>query len=179
MPKKFEVTSKEIKYKSPWTTLEEYSIARDGIPGTYAVIKRSDASIVVASTSNGDVLLVKQYRFPIESYSWELPMGGIEDGEKPIEAASRELREETGLVAELLEVGSFRPVPGLSPQTAFVFSASIPEEKVAELGAFNDEIDEIVQRKIFSSREIHDMIESKHITDGYTISSLALTHLLS
>ncbi len=50
--------------------------------------------------------LVGQYRFPIDQYSWEIPEGGCPEGSTPLEAAQRELEEETGLKAQLVGTAS-------------------------------------------------------------------------
>jgi 8-oxo-dGTP pyrophosphatase MutT (NUDIX family) len=59
---------------------------------------------VVALTDDNQIYLVGQYRYPVDEYSWEIPEGGSEVGEDPMETAKRELREETGVEAERWEL---------------------------------------------------------------------------
>lgn len=179
MSRNFRVTGKEIKYQNPWLDLKEYAISRDGESGIYGVVERGHAVIIIASTADGRILFVKQYRFPTESYSWELPMGGIDPGEESATAARRELREETGLVTSVSKISSYRPIPGLSPQTATVYSAVIPDDEIAKVESFDDEVDEIVERRLLSRSDIKTMIASGEISDGYTPSALALNDLLT
>ena len=174
MPRTFKITDKETKYENPWLVLKEYTIERDGTPAIYGVVERNNAITIVASTDDHRILFEKQFRFPTESHSWELPMGAVDPGEDPSQAASRELLEETGLVIPLTKIGSFRPVPGLTPQTATVFTASIPDGVIAALEAFDEEVDEILERRLLSASEIKAMIASGDISDGFTLSSLAL-----
>lgn len=177
MPRSFKITRKDTKYQNEWLVLKEYEILRDNEPGTYAVIERSDSVIIIASTADHRILFEKQYRFPTESYSWELPMGSIDPGEGSSEAANRELREETGLVTSLSKIGEFRPVPGLTPQTATVFTASIPAEAISSLESFDENVDEIIERRLLTFEEIQAKISSGEISDGMTLSALALYKL--
>lgn len=175
----FTVTSKEEKYSNRWMTVKEYKIERDGEPGIYGVVERPDSAAIVASTSDGRILFVKQYRFPTEEYSWELPMGGVDSGESPAESAARELREETGLDAPVSRIGMFYPIPGLTPQHATVFHASIPDSAISDIEAFDDVVDEIVERKLFGENEIKRRISAGEISDGFTLCALGLYKYLT
>jgi len=93
------LSSREI-YKNPWVRVREDSVTRpDGEPGIYSVVEMRAATGVVALDSEGNVVLVGQYRYPTERYSWETIQGGAEPGEAPLAAIQRELREEGGLAA--------------------------------------------------------------------------------
>jgi len=94
-------------------------------------------------------------------------MGGIESGELPETAAERELKEETGVEAELKPIGTFVPSPGLSPARAYVFYGRATKEEITD--QLTDEITEI---KWFDLDEINEMVLNGEITDGWTISSL-------
>lgn len=96
--------------KNPWKTLstkivrsnlwfklrEDRVIRPDGKRGTYSFILAPRAVGVVPCFQDGTVLLVGQYRYPLDAYSWEIPKGGSREQEQPIQTARRELREETG-----------------------------------------------------------------------------------
>ena len=90
-----------LVYENPWMRVREDQVLRpDGQPGIYGVIEARIATGVVALDEELRLPLVGQFRYTTNTYSWELPEGGAEEGETALAAAQRELREETGLVAE-------------------------------------------------------------------------------
>lgn len=95
-----------LVYDNPWITVREDQILRpDGAPGIYGVVHFKNRAIgTLPVDEHGRVWLVGQYRYPLGRYSWEMPEGGGGPDESPEEAALRELREETGLVAAHLEL---------------------------------------------------------------------------
>ena len=88
-------------YENPWIAVREDRVLRpDRQPGIYGVVHFRHLAIgVVPLTDDGQTILVGQYRYPLDLYSWEIPEGGGESGVDPLESAQRELREETGLTA--------------------------------------------------------------------------------
>jgi 8-oxo-dGTP pyrophosphatase MutT (NUDIX family) len=88
-------------YENHWIKVREDQVIRpDGNPGIYGVVEFQHWAIgVVPLADNGDTFLVGQYRYTLDLYSWEIPEGGGEKTETPLEAAQRELREEAGITA--------------------------------------------------------------------------------
>lgn len=97
----WKVISKIAKYDNNWISVFHHDVLNpNGNPGVYGTVEFKNIAIgVIPVDDEGYTWLVGQYRFPIESYSWEIPEGGCPEGESEIEAAMRELLEETGLVA--------------------------------------------------------------------------------
>ncbi|MBO8128721.1 MAG: NUDIX hydrolase [Peptococcaceae bacterium] len=97
----------------------------DGTTGTREVVEFSEAVAVVALTDNNEVLLVRQYRYPVGRELLEIPAGKMEKGEQPEECARRELAEETGYMAAnmrpLLRIYS---TPGFTSEKMHLFFAS-------------------------------------------------------
>ena len=90
-----------IVYKNPWITLREDDvITPSGTKGIYGVVDCKIATGVVALTEDNKVVLVGQYRYTMDEYSWEIVEGGTEPGEDPMLAAKRELQEEAGLLSK-------------------------------------------------------------------------------
>jgi 8-oxo-dGTP pyrophosphatase MutT (NUDIX family) len=100
-----------------------------GIKDPYYVIERPDAAIIFPLTESGEVVLVNQYRPPLEMMELGLPAGLVEEGERPEEAARRELSEETGYTGGDWEpLGSLASSPSLKNNWAYLFLARGVEE---------------------------------------------------
>lgn len=124
--------------------------------------------IIVPLLPDNQTILLRQYRYPVEDYSWELPMGGINPGESDEAAALRELQEETHLTATSLKrLAVYYPVPGLTPQKATVFTAAINPSIPLDLSPFG--ADDIHERQVISLTKVDQMILDGIIRDGFTL----------
>jgi 8-oxo-dGTP pyrophosphatase MutT (NUDIX family) len=97
----WQTLERRIIYDNPWITVQHDEVLRpDGAPGIYGVVHFKNRAIgVLPIDDEGYTYLVGQYRYTLEQYSWEIPEGGCPVGEDPLQAAQRELKEETGLSA--------------------------------------------------------------------------------
>ena len=131
-------------------------------------IKHPGASAVVPIFSNGDVLLVNQYRYPAKQIFLEVPAGKIDKGEDPHQTAERELKEETGATAkELYYIGHFFPAIGYANEVIHIYAAldlTFDEE--------NTDADEFVEKKRIPFKQAIEMVHSGDINDGKTICCL-------
>jgi 8-oxo-dGTP pyrophosphatase MutT (NUDIX family) len=93
--------SRRSIYANPWVEVFHDEVIRpDGSPGIYGVVHLRNAAVgVVPLDGEGRVLLVGQYRYTLDEYSWEIPEGGVGPDEGLLQGAQRELREETGFDA--------------------------------------------------------------------------------
>jgi 8-oxo-dGTP pyrophosphatase MutT (NUDIX family) len=98
------VDSKQV-YENPWIRVTEFDVINpSGNPGIYGKVHFKNRAVgIVPMDEEGCIWLVGQYRFTIDAYSWEIPEGGCPAGMSTEEAALRELREETGILAGRLE----------------------------------------------------------------------------
>lgn len=93
------LSTKEI-YENPWIGVREDQVIRpDGEQGIYGTVHFKNIAVGVLAIDGPWIYLVGQYRYPLKQYSWEIPEGGCPAGEDPLEAARRELEEETGIRA--------------------------------------------------------------------------------
>jgi ADP-ribose pyrophosphatase len=120
------------------------------------------------------IVLIKQFRFPINKEIWEIPAGKLDRGEKPEIGAKRELREETGYEAKILkQIGEFYLSPGYSTEYMYLFLAKGLKKGEQEL----DIGEKIKEVKIFSKKEVLKMIKSRKIVDAKTILALFFSGL--
>lgn len=98
--------SSKIVYENPWIRVREDQVIRpDGGPGIYGVIEIRPSVGVVAINERDEIVLVGQWRYSVNRYSWEVPRGGSHTGETDmLKVAKRELAEEAGLIADTWQV---------------------------------------------------------------------------
>lgn len=101
MDRRFIRRSRRVAYENPWLTVWHDDVTRpDGSPGIYGVVHFANLAVgVVAVDAEDRVVLVGQHRYSLDEDSWEIPEGGVPEGEDPLAGARRELREETGVEA--------------------------------------------------------------------------------
>lgn len=94
--------SRQTTYDNPWIKIEHHEVINpSGGAGIYGLVHFKNWAIgVVPVDEEGYTYLVGQWRYPLAAYHWEIPEGGCPIGQDPLLAAQRELKEETGLVAQ-------------------------------------------------------------------------------
>lgn len=145
----------------------------DGSEGEQVLIHHPGASAVVPfltdpAGEDPQVLLIKQYRYAVAGYLWEIPAGRLEPGEEPLRCAHRELLEETGCTAtRMVPMTAMWTTPGFTNEKIHIFMA-------ADLtrGEASREADEFIEVATKPLSEVLSMIESGEITDAKTIIGL-------
>ena len=119
--------SRRLAYENGWIQVFHDEVLRpDAQPGVYGVVHpRTHAVGVVAIDDRDRVLLVGQYRYTLDRYSWEIPEGGVPISEDPLEGARRELAEETGVRATTWrEIARFSLSNSISDETGVLYLAN-------------------------------------------------------
>jgi ADP-ribose pyrophosphatase len=164
-----------IVYANKWMRVREDRIRRkDGSDGLYGVVEKEDFAVVVPIVGDR-MVLVEQYRYPVEGRYWEFPQGSREgDSLSPIELARAELREETGFVAGKIEfVGSLFTAYGYSNQAYSVFLATELVKGPVDLDP--EELD-LISRE-FQITEVERMILSGEIRDATAVAAFGLAKM--
>ena len=165
--------STRIVYDNPWIRVREDEVVRpDGQPGIYGVVHFKNVAVGILAVEDGMLHLVGQYRYPLERYSWEIPEGGCAEGEDPLQAARRELEEETGLRARRwTKMGEAHLSNSVSDELAVWFLAEGLEQ-----GERRPEGTERLQVRRVSLKDARALVETGEITDA--ISLLAIQQYL-
>lgn len=145
----------------------------NGKTTTREVVEHSNCVAVVVVDEQGNVLLVRQYRYPVGKFLLEIPAGGIDPNEEPIDCVRRELQEEIGYFPQKIEeLGGFYSVPGYGTEYLHCYLATdlVPSRLIAE----DSEGIEVVRVPI---SKITQLITSGEICDAKSIAAL-LTFLL-
>lgn len=166
--KKRALLSEHKVYSNEWINVLQKNFKVGEQKKIYTSIKRSNSVIAIPITRDGKTVLLKQFRYPTEKESLEFPMGGINEGERAIEALKRELKEEIGIDAITLEeIGKFHPVPGLTDQIVYVFLVYIDDLSMIQVNASED----IDGSMIIPLDDVFHLIQKGQITDGFTLAA--------
>ncbi len=168
----FERTGTESVYDSPWCSLRRDVLSLpDGSRRDYHVFGVAPAAVIVPVLADGSLVMLWQYRYPHGETHWEVPAGRIDPGERPEQAAARELTEETGYRArELTRLCGFYPINGISDHYAHVFVAHGCERVCAPEHDPSEQISvHVLEREAVRARLL-----AGEVVDGF--SALALHH---
>lgn len=139
----------------------------DGSTSTREWIKHPGASVVLPVFDNGDVMLIRQFRYPMSQVFYEAPAGKIDAEENADSTAKRELREEAGLSCQNFEyIGHLYPGIGYSDEIIHIYTAWNISSMKQEVEVEDDEF-VIKQRLPFS--DVVEMVHTGEISDGKTM----------
>jgi 8-oxo-dGTP pyrophosphatase MutT (NUDIX family) len=162
--------SRRSAYANPWVEVFHDEVIRpDGTPGIYGVVHLRNAAVgVVPLDDDGRVLLVGQYRYTLDEYSWEIPEGGVGPDEGLLEGAQRELREETGFeAAEWRKLFDFSMSNSVTDEVGAIYLAT-----GLSPGESSPEGSEDITLRWVPLDEAIGMIDRGELTDVMTVSGL-------
>jgi ADP-ribose diphosphatase len=156
-------------YENPWMRLRE-DIAQlpDGRTTIYGVVQCKPAVGVLPFLDEDTVVLVGQYRYVFQEFSWEMPTGGVHPGESVEAAGRRELAEEAGYEAvQMVKICEFHTSKSIMEEVAHIYLA-------AQLRPARREADptEFLEVRPFSFAEALRMVERSEIKDSMTVVAI-------
>lgn len=163
--------STEIGYKGNFLTLKkDVALLPNGHEAGREFIVHPGASAIVALTDDGCVIFERQFRYPIQAVTVEIPAGKRDGDEDPLVCAKRELSEETGYSAEKWQkIGAIATTVGFSDEVIHLYLA-----QGLSLGAQHTDDDEFINLMKIPFDEAIGMIQKGEITDAKTICALLM-----
>jgi ADP-ribose pyrophosphatase len=146
-----------------------------GREATLDIVRHRGSVVLIPMQDETHVVLIRQYRYAIDRWIWELPAGSLDEGEDPLTAAARECEEEIGLVPDRVEfMGAWYPTPGFCTEVMNYYRLSglhAPDPSGPQ--AHKDE-DEDIRVRVFTLDEAREMVSRGSIIDLKTAWGLTL-----
>lgn len=157
-------------FSSPWMRLEKHRVrGPGGREFEHVVIQAGPSVLTVPVTADGRIVITREYRYATQGWNYELPGGGA-DGLNLAAAARKELREETGYLAQRVQrVGRFVVYSGLSSEFCHVFLATGLTRAAQQL----EHTEHIVTREV-RWKELERMIAANRFRDGMSLAALMM-----
>lgn len=168
--------SSEVKYDNQWIRVIENKVINPaGKEGIYGVVHYKNIAIaVIPLDEENNTWIVGQYRYALHRYEWEVPEGGCPEEENPMEAAKRELLEETGLEAESLELIMETELSNsVSDEIGYTFIA----RGLKHIGSDPEETEQLQVRKL-PFDEAFQMAMDGRIKDALSVASIFKVKLM-
>ena len=150
------------------------------------VVRHPGASAIVALTGENKIFLLKQYRYVIDDFIWEIPAGTLESGENPLDCAKRELIEETGFGATSWKgMGNMTPAPGYTDERIHLFLAqdlfpaeqNLDRDEILDVHQvpFDDALAMTRDGRIADSKSVTGILMAGEVVKGDGNDTLSLT----
>lgn len=136
------------------------------------VVRHRGSVVLAPQPDSSHVILIRQFRYVIGRWIWELPAGSLEAGESPARGARRECAEEVGWRPKtLVRLGVYYPTPGFCDEKLTFYAC---RDLVRPARAAAHDPDEQIEAQVFSLREAWRMVERGEIIDLKTVAGLAM-----
>ena len=135
----------------------------------YYVVELPNWANAVVVTSNNEIVLVKQYRYPVDAVTLELPGGVINDGEDPMVAALRETQEETGYTSNQIQlICKTAPNPAINDNTAYFYLI----ENAVPTAHTNPDFFEDIEVVLYSKHDFIQLLQQNKIMHGVQLGPI-------
>ena len=168
--------SEEVVYENPWIRVSHEEVVTPGqTDGIYGLVHfKNNAVGVIPIDEEGNTWLVRQSRYALDEYTWEIPEGGSPEGEDPLATAKRELKEEVGLDAEeWSQILTLHLSNSVSDEVGFVYIAKQLVEGEQCLEPTED-----IEVKKLPLRNAIEMVYRGEITDAMSVAGLLRVALM-
>lgn len=171
MIKRWKTLKSKKVFECPWYYINEDKFELpDKKQGKYYTVNTHNSVIVLPLTEDNKILFIKQYRYPVDGFYYELPAGGIEKDDSILTSAHKELEEETGHKArKFKKIGTYAPMNGLCKEMCTVFIATDLEESRQKL-----ESTEFIKVEKISIKKAYKMIDDNKIQCGMTLAAMSI-----
>ncbi len=168
----YQTTASRIAWTCPWYSVRQDDIITpDGKPGVYNTVTKENAVWIVPVTTDGQIVLIRNYRYTVNDWCWEVPAGGMGNGRSARETVVAELREELGgTAADLRPINQFYVSNGFCDEVGYVFLAT----GVNMNHSPQYESTEVMTIHPLPSAEVLRMAHAGEITDGPSALALLL-----
>jgi len=169
MLKNWKRINTETVYENPVLRVErrDFHFSKNDSVGAFTIVCMCDWAVIVPVTSEGKMVLIKQYRVGSEEVAYEFPGGALEKGEAPIAGAERELAEETGYSGNLSDLCKMRPNPAFMDNFCYLYMAENCEKtQELVLDPFED-----IEPEEFTVEEVEAMILDGRINHSISIAA--------
>ena len=138
------------------------------------IVRHPGSVVLLPIPEPGKIILIRQYRYTIDRWIWELPAGSLKAGEDPDQAAARECEEEIGLApATVTRLRGYYPTPGFCDEEMIYYRCEDLRPPAADSTARKDD-DEEIEPRTFTLPEARALVASGEIVDLKTLAGLTL-----
>ena len=166
----------EVKYENHWIKIVEDKVKNPaGNDGIYGVVHfKTNAIAIIPLDESNNTWIVGQYRYPLNSYEWEVPEGGCPLGTSPVDTAKRELIEEVGLQAEHMElILEMQLSNSTTDETSYTYIA----RGLTYIGEHPEEEEQLMIKKL-PFEEVYQMVMRGEIRDALSVASILKAKIL-
>jgi ADP-ribose pyrophosphatase len=167
----YKTLSQKTVWSCPWYSVRQDEVLLPGNrPGVYNVVQKEPAVWILPVTADKQVVMIRNYRYTVDDWCWEIPAGSVKPPQTPEEAARAELAEEVGGMAGRLDfIGQFYTANGICNDIGHFYLAS-----GVTLAEPDHEPAEVIEIHLKPIREVLRMARENEISDAPSVLAILL-----